>query len=418
MRSARPLVNFRNNPLVGEGGELRALASNEPGEGFLFGLPLRMTPHPVPRFARNHPLPQGERGRNRAGNDLKLPQQTLDVIELELRALRGGEAPAQLLENARRALDVDLAGNFHAQIVAEIVAAHRPAERIGVLLRARRAVATGLSGTAPGPLLHLLGHTLGALAQGFERAALGVDRAVGILLAERALGVAHGLFRAAERIVHALALLPLLALLTLLALLAELAAPVQLLQELPELAAQRLLVLLQIPELVVLLLLALLALLSALAALLALAAARLLALPEGAVAQLLLLVDHVAELVERRHVVVLRAAGLRHLQVLEHRLQFLQQLPRRILGARTRQILDPVEQVLQVLRAEHARVGVERTRELLRIVLELLGERLQELVERRAQLLGQLLDLLVVVAALERLAQRYLRCAQRLLACP
>src|SRR5260370_28983174 len=278
-----------------------------------------MPPHPVPRFARNHPLPQGERGRNRAGNDLKLPQQTLDVIELELRPLRVGEAPAQLLENAARALHVDLAGNFHAQIVAEIVAAHRSAERVGVLLRARRPVAAGLSGPAPGPLLHLLGHALRALAQGFERAALGIHRAVGILLAERALGIPHRLFRPSERIVHALALLALLTLLALLALLtllAELAAPAQLVEQLLELSAQRLLLLLQIAELVVRFLVALLALLSALAALLALVAARLLALPEGAVAQLLLLVDHVAELVERRHVVVLRTAGLRHLQAL------------------------------------------------------------------------------------------------------
>src|SRR5580693_2444322 len=36
----------------------KAEAKFEPGEGSLF---VETTPHPVSRFARNHPLPQGER---------------------------------------------------------------------------------------------------------------------------------------------------------------------------------------------------------------------------------------------------------------------------------------------------------------------------------------------------------------------
>src|SRR5439155_3742836 len=174
--------------------------------------------------------------------DSKFPEQALDIVELRLRPLGIGESPAQFLKDAAGALHVDLAGNFHAEIVAEVVAAHRPAERVGIVLGARRAVAAGLAGTASGPLLHLLGHALRALAQSFERAALGVDRTVGILLAERTLGVPHGIFGPAERFVA-------LALLALLALLAELAAPAKLLQQFLELSAQRLLILLQVAEL-------------------------------------------------------------------------------------------------------------------------------------------------------------------------
>ena len=89
-------------------------------------------------------------------------------------------------------------------------------------------------------------------------------------------------------------------------------------------------------------LVALLTLLALLAALAALAvAALILALLEGAVAQLLLLADHVAELVERRHHVVVAVAvhllpGPRHLQVFQHRLQLLEQLAGGVLGAGAR----------------------------------------------------------------------------------
>ena len=142
-----------------------------------------------------------------------------------------------------------------------------------------------------------------------------------------------------------------------------------------------------------------------------------LALLEGLVAQLLLLADHVAELVERRHHVVVHVVALlarpRHLQVLEHLLQLFEQLLGRILGAGARHLLEPVDHVLEILRPQHAGIRIERARELLRVLAHLLGQRLHELVERGAQLVGELLDLLVGRAALQRLAQRFLRGAQR-----
>ena len=50
----------------------------------------------------------------------------------------------------------------------------------------------------------------------------------------------------------------------------------------------------------------------------------------------------------------------------------------------------------------------------LRIVAQLLGELAHEIVQRRAQILGELLDLLVAGAAFQRLLERVLRRAQRL----
>ena len=150
-------------------------------------------------------------------------------------------------------------------------------------------------------------------------------------------------------------MLALLALLALLTLLAE-PALAELLQKLVEAVTQPLLILAQVAHLV-------LALLTALTV-----AAVFLALLECLVAQLLLLADHVAELVEGRHHVVIVAivalgAGPRHLQVLEHRLQLFEQLARSILVARARQILQPVQHALEVLLAQHARiVAIEWTR--------------------------------------------------------
>ena len=240
-----------------------------------------------------------------------------------------------------------------------------------------------------------------ALAQRFERAALRVDRAVGIAFAELVAGLAHRVAGAAERV----RLAALLALLALLARLRE-ALLAQFLEQLAELLAQRLLVLAQIAHLVAVALLALLTLLTALAALI-------LALLEGAVAQLLLPLDHLAELVEHRlHVVVaiaLLAAGPGHLQVVEHLAQLVEHLLGGVARAGARQALHAVEHAAQILRAKLAHlVAVERPRHL-RVLAQLLGQRLHELVERRAKLVHQLLDLFVGRAALQRLAQRVLR---------
>ncbi len=153
------------------------------------------------------------------------------------------------------------------------------------------------------------------------------------------------------------------------------------------------------------------ALLAALAILLALV----LALAEGAVAQILLLADHVAELVELRHHVVGVVAvhvRRRHLQIFHHLLQLLQKLAGGVLGAVARQVLQPVEHALQiVLAAARAHIAVERAGRLLAFV-QLLPHRLHEAIHRRAQLIHQLLDLLVAGAAFERLAQRLLGVAQ------
>ncbi len=126
------------------------------------------------------------------------------------------------------------------------------------------------------------------------------------------------------------------------------AAVLELFEQLLEPVAQRLLVLLQVvwrsrpaagP--------ALLSLLAALAVLPALV----LALAERAVAQVLLLADHVAELVELRHHVVHVVAVLvrrRHLQIFHHLLELLQKLLRRVLGAVARQVLEAIEHALQI----------------------------------------------------------------------
>ena len=132
------------------------------------------------------------------------------------------------------------------------------------------------------------------------------------------------------------------------------------------------------------------------------------------VAQFLLLLDHVAELVELRHHIVHVVAvliGRRHLQILHHLLELLQHLPRGVLGAVAGEVLQPVEHALEVALAQRSRVAVERTGELL-AVAQLLLHRLQEAVHRRAQLIHQLLDLFIAGAAFERLAQSFLGVAQ------
>src|SRR6516165_4824524 len=175
-------------------------------------------------------------------------QQPLDVIELFLRPGEVAETLAQFLDDAAGALHVDLARDFHGSVVAIFAPAQWPAERIGVLLRARLAEAArpAGAGTASHLLLHRLRQTLRALAQGIERAALRFHGAVGIALAEIAGGVAHGVAGAAELIELILALclalartaLPLLVLVVL----AE-AAALSILQQFVEPIAQRLLVL-------------------------------------------------------------------------------------------------------------------------------------------------------------------------------
>src|SRR5260370_38274245 len=56
---------FRNNPLVGEGGELRAPASNEPGEGSVPTHADARTPHPPRRLRPLGTLSHKGRGKAR-----------------------------------------------------------------------------------------------------------------------------------------------------------------------------------------------------------------------------------------------------------------------------------------------------------------------------------------------------------------
>jgi hypothetical protein len=184
-------------------------------------------------------------------------------------------AGAILPECGARALHVDFARHLDRGVVAVLTPAQGSPERIGLLLGARPPEPAGLAvwaGAQHTLLLHRLGEVLRAAAQNFERAALGIDRAVRVAFSKLTFRLAHG------------------------ALLA------QLLHQLLELIAQRLLILAELAHLIALL--ALLALLAALAV-----APLVLALLERAIAQLLLLADHVAELVERRHHVVV-ATGI------------------------------------------------------------------------------------------------------------
>jgi len=225
--------------------------------------------------------------------------------------------------------------------------------------------------------LHLLREVLRPAAQGLERTALRVDGAVGIAIAKLALRITHGFAGLAKLLTHiALTRLALLSRL----LLAE-TALVELFDQLVELIAQRLLLLRKVAHAVLVALLALLTLLTALAALTLLPAllpTLILTLLERTVAQLLLPPDHIAQLIELVHHVVvavpaLHLAGLRHLQVVEHRLQLLQELTRGILGSGTGHLLEPIDHVLEILRPQLAGVGIERTGELLRVLPQLLG---------------------------------------------
>src|SRR5690349_18786338 len=132
-------------------------------------------------------------------------QQPLDVIELKLRAEALAEALAQLLENAAGPLHVDLSRHLDGGVVAVVAPTQRTAEWVGILVGACLTGAPRVARThaLSHLLLHRLRHALRALAHRLERAALRIHRAVGITLAERALGVAHRLAGATERIAFA-----------------------------------------------------------------------------------------------------------------------------------------------------------------------------------------------------------------------
>src|SRR3984885_287400 len=300
------------------------------------------------------------------------------------------------------------------------MSAQRPSQgitAIGAALLPARAITRSVALSLAIALLHGLGEALGTLAQRVQRLALRIHGGVGVALAEPAAGVAHRAVGFAEAILAVgllIAVLTLLALLTLLTLVAPLpllaalallsqAAFGKFLLQFLEPVAQALLILLQIAH-------ALVALLAARPV-----APRILALLEGLVAQLLLFPDHVAEFVQRLlHVLVAGLAGLRHLQVFQHLLQLLEQLLGGVLVAGARQPLHALDHVVEVLLAHHPGIGIERPCQGLRIVAHLLGELAHEIIQRRAQIVGELLNLLVAGAAFQRLLERVLGRAQRL----
>ena len=121
-------------------------------------------------------------------------QEPLDVVELLLRTQHVAEAVAQFLDDAARALHVDLAGYFDRVVVAVVAPAQRTAERVGVLLRARLAepAAAAGTGTLSHLLLHRLRQTLRALAQGM------IERNAGLPPRRIEFGVARPDFQGAQ----------------------------------------------------------------------------------------------------------------------------------------------------------------------------------------------------------------------------
>jgi hypothetical protein len=126
----------------------------------------------------------------------------------------------------------------------------------------------------------------------------------------------------------------------------------------------------------------------------------------GPVPQLLLPANHVAKIVQHRHVVgVLAVLRTRHLKVLHHLRKRIEHLPGGITVAWLRHLLKAIKHALEILRSQLLRVGIERARRHVRILFHLLGERLDELVHGRAQLVHQPLEFLVAGAAVEGVAQ-------------
>src|ERR1700730_17973257 len=130
-------------------------------------------------------------------------EQPLDVIELDLRALRIGQAAAELFENPAHPLHIDFAGNFYRQVVAELAPVQRPPQGIALVaaaLLSAGAIAWTVALSVAVALLHGFSQTLGALAQRIQRLALRIRGGMGVTLAEPAAGVAHRVVGFAEAV--------------------------------------------------------------------------------------------------------------------------------------------------------------------------------------------------------------------------
>src|SRR2546426_11140525 len=82
--------------LVGGGGAHRALRDASRLRGSLQRVHLKDTPHPVPRSARAHPVPQGERGRARTARPLSMFFLIHTEADLKLATARLIEADPRL----------------------------------------------------------------------------------------------------------------------------------------------------------------------------------------------------------------------------------------------------------------------------------------------------------------------------------
>src|SRR4051812_41311092 len=127
-------------------------------------------------------------------------QQPLDVIEFDLRPRGVAEAAAQFLEDAADALDIDLAGDLHRQIVG-FVTAQRPPERVAsarVPLLASHRLTRTIAVAVAIALPHRLLDALEALAHGIDGAPLRCAGTFGIAFAEPPVGIPHGGLRVTE----------------------------------------------------------------------------------------------------------------------------------------------------------------------------------------------------------------------------
>src|SRR6185312_1962152 len=132
-------------------------------------------------------------------------QQTVDVVELFLRALLLAGAAAQLVENLAALLALQL-----ERYPVDAVVGRRPhasglgaAERIAILAAPLLLLDLGeVLAVAGAALAHLLGHVAHALLQVVERAALGAAGLARIAAAQRLLGLAHRALGATQRFRH------------------------------------------------------------------------------------------------------------------------------------------------------------------------------------------------------------------------
>src|SRR5581483_4192644 len=160
----------------------------------------RTTRRRAPQEIDSHQIFRPTLARPRTAGGLTLPagilealEQPLEIFELQ-RLPRGlAQAPAQLLEDLSRALDVDLVGHLDAHSgIGTLRALRRPPHGIQLATRVAETVARRH------PAQHLLRHLPRTLPQLLERTRLLLGGTVEIALAQCALRALHGLARTTE----------------------------------------------------------------------------------------------------------------------------------------------------------------------------------------------------------------------------